>query len=76
MGPAGTRPQVKVSRGEEWFKEWRRKDRTYNGESTGVGRDASDVEVRKGGETRRGKRRPKRYRGTGVKGPAGTWGAC
>ena len=27
-GPAGTRPQVEAGRGEEWFKEWRKKDGT------------------------------------------------
>ena len=27
-GPAGTGPQVEAGRGEEWFKEWWKKDGT------------------------------------------------
>ena len=27
-GPAGTGPQVEAGRGEEWFKEWWKNDRT------------------------------------------------
>ena len=28
LGPTGTGPQFKTGRGEEWFKEWWRKDGT------------------------------------------------
>ena len=73
-GPAGTGPQVKDGRGEEWFEEWRRKYGSEKGEPTGVDRDASDVEGSERGTTGLGKRRPKRARGAGLQGPTGNWG--
>ena len=74
--PVGDGLKVDAIRGEEWFKECRRKDGYQKRKPTGVERGISNVEGRKRGETERGTRRKKRDCGAGIQGPTGTWGAC
>ena len=76
-GPEGTRPQVEAGRGGEGIglSQGRRKDGTKKEATTGFERDACDVEGGKRGANRRGKRRKKRSRGTGLQGPRGTMGS-
>ena len=55
LRPEGTRPQVEAAWDEGSLSQWRQKERTNKGETTGVIRDVAKLREAKGERTYRGR---------------------